>query len=108
MKISVSGHHYPLSDAIREYVKQECEKFERFYSPVLDCQVTITKEGRTEKANVVVKLHGQSLQASGPADKLYPAIDQATDRMIRQLKKIHDKRRKPRPWSPPVDSELEK
>ncbi|MCZ6632868.1 MAG: ribosome-associated translation inhibitor RaiA [bacterium] len=108
MKISVSGHHYHLSDATREYVEQECEKFERFYSPVLDCQVTISKEGRTEKANVVVNLYGQNLQASGSADKLYPAIDQAMDKMIRQLKKTHDKRRKPRPRSPLVDSESEK
>ena len=97
MKVMISGHHYELSETTRDYIEAESAKLERFYTPILGCQVTIAKEERMEKADVVVSLHGQSLKSSDESDKLYPAIDGAIDKMIRQLKKVHDKRRKPRP-----------
>ena len=41
-------------------------------------------------------VHGQSLVSRHEADKVYAALDSATDKMVRQLKKLHDKRRRPR------------
>ncbi len=96
MQISISGHHFNISDRIKSYVEKEATKLERFYTPLIDCQVTITQESRGLKASVVVHVHAQNLRSTHEADKVYLAVDGAMGKMVRQLKKLHDKRRKPR------------
>ena len=96
MQVSVSGHHFDVSDRIRSHVEEEAAKLERFYSPLIDCQVVITEENRMRKVDVVVNVHGQTLKASHQVESAYVAVDGAMDKVKRQLKKLHDKRRKRR------------
>ena len=96
MQVSISGRHFDVSDRIRSHVEEEAAKLERFYSPVIDCQVIITEENRLRKVDVVVNVHGQTLKASRQVESAYVAIDGAMDKIKRQLKKLHDKRRKRR------------
>ena len=107
MQVSITGHHYQISDTLRKHIQGESDKLERFYSPLIGCQVTITKEGDDYRADVVVNLHGQTLKSSDVQAKLYPAIDGAMDKMVRQLKKLHDKRRRPRSTGVPAVQEGE-
>ena len=96
MQLEITGHHFSISDRIREYVAENTGKLEKFYTPILGCHVTITQEGRSFRVHMTAHVHGQSLVSRYEADKVYVALDAATDRMVRQLKKLHDKRRKPR------------
>ena len=41
----------------------------------------------------MVNVHGHTLKSSGADDRIYSAIDQAANRMVSQLKKLHDKQR---------------
>ena len=93
MKISIEGHHYQVSDATRTYATSAVEKAERFYSPIIDCHMTIREAKATFTADLVVRVQGQTLKASDNDAKLYKAVDAACDKMTRQLQKLHDKRR---------------
>ena len=97
MQISVSGHHYDISDGFKSYVEEEATKLERFYSPIIGCQLTVTPEGRMLRVDIVVNVHAQTLKASHESDSIHVSVDGAMGKMVRQLKKLHDKRRKPRP-----------
>jgi ribosomal subunit interface protein len=81
---------------MRAYIEGEAAKLERFYSPLIDCHITITHENRTRRADFVVRLHAQVLKASHEDEKAYAAIDGAMEKMARQLKRLNDKRRRPR------------
>jgi len=96
MQVSVSGHHFNVSRRVREHVAEGAAKLERFYTPLIDCQVVITEEKRERKVDIVVNLQAQSVKASHEAESVYVSIDAALDKVKRQLKKLHDKRRKPR------------
>lgn len=96
MQLEITGHHFSISDRIREYVAESTDKLEKFYTPILGCHVTITQESRSFRVHMTAHVHGQSLASRYEADKVYVALDAATDRMVRQLKKLHDKRRRPR------------
>ena len=100
MQFSVSGHHFPLSDRTKSHVEDAIAKLEKFYNPVIDAHVTITRESRSIRTDVVVNVHAQTLKSSGDADKVHTSVDAAIDKMVRQLKKLHDKRRKPRSTDP--------
>ena len=93
VQVFISGHHYTVSDRTKTYVETETEKLEKFYSPVIDVHTTITEEGKRHKVDLVVNIHARTLKSSGEDEKIYPAIDQAVNRMISQLKKVHDKQR---------------
>ena len=43
--------------------------------------------------DLVVNIHARTLKSAGEDEKLYPAIDQAFNRMVSQLKKVHDKKK---------------
>ena len=96
MQVSISGHHFDISDRFKSYVEKEAAKLERFYSPVIGCQVTVTPEGRMLRVDIVVSVHAQTLKASHESDNIHASVDGAIGKMVRQLKKLHDKRRKPR------------
>jgi putative sigma-54 modulation protein len=100
MQISIKGHHSHVSDSARQYIESEVQKIERFYSPIIDCTVTITEENVTKRVEVVTHVHGQTLKASDSDSKLYKATDTALDKMARQLQKLHDRRRNHRPALP--------
>lgn len=102
MEIIISGHHYHVSDVTREHIESEVMRLERFYNPLIDCHVTITQEGHGYRVDVIVNVQGQTLKASNEGRKLFPIIDTATKKMGTQLKKLHDRRRKPRSDAQPI------
>ncbi|MDE2953798.1 MAG: HPF/RaiA family ribosome-associated protein, partial [Gemmatimonadota bacterium] len=61
----------------------------------------ITKEEPAFRVDIIVNVHGQTLKASNTGSKLFPVIDGSAKKMIRQLKKLRDRRRKPRVISEP-------
>ena len=97
MQISVAGHHFDLTNSTKSYIEQELSRLQKFYDPLLGATVTLTKEGRFTRADIVIRVHAQTLKSSQESEHLSPAFDGAIKKMIRQLKKLHDKRRKPRP-----------
>jgi len=99
MQVFIEGHHFQITDAARSYVESAIEKIERFYSPIIDCHITLTHEKDHYRADIITRVQGQTLKSSDNDLKLYKAVDEAVDKMSRQLRKLHDKRRDYRPTS---------
>jgi putative sigma-54 modulation protein len=102
MQVFIEGHHFQITDAARVYVESAIAKIERFYSPIIDCHMTLKHEKDQYRADMITRVQGQTLKSSDDDAKLYKAVDAAVDKMSRQLRKLHDKRRDHRP-----DSQLE-
>lgn len=108
MNVRVSGHHFDISDAIRKHVEEAAPKLERFYTPLIDVSVTIHHQAHDFRVDTIVNVSSQTLKSTGEADKVYIAIDTSVEKMGRQLKRLHDKRRGHRPEfqsQPIVDAE---
>jgi len=97
MQVSIEGHHFQVTDAARSYVESAIDKIERFYSPIIDCHITLKHEKDLYRADIVTRVQGHTLKSSDEDVKLYKAVDEAVDKMSRQLRKLHDKRRDYRP-----------
>ena len=97
MNLRVSGHHFDISDAIRKHVEDAIPKLERLYTPLIDVSVTVHHETHEFRADTIVNVSSQTLKSTGEADKVYIAIDSSVEKMGRQLKRLHDKRRGHRP-----------
>ena len=97
MQVTVTGKDYEVSEGLREHLDSELNKLQRFYDPILDCRVTIEKEDRSKKVNIVVHVHGQMLKAASDAENVHAAIDGAVAKVTRQLKRLQEKRSDHRP-----------
>jgi len=100
MKCTIEGHHYKISEAARTYITETVEKLEKFYDPIIECQVVVHEEKSTFRVDIVTRIQGQTLKASDQDSKLYKAADSAADKMSKQLRKLHDKRRAHRSSDP--------
>ncbi len=92
MKVTVTGKDYEVSDGLRTHLDEELEKLERYYDPVLDARVTVEKEDRQTKVNVVLHVQGNVLKAAHGADTIHAAVDGAIAKVKRQLKRQQEKR----------------
>ena len=105
MKVVISARNFDLSDRLKTHIEKRAQKLARFYDDILDCQVKIVEE-KLKKVDVVVNIDRQVLKSSDETESVYVSVDRSMDKMQRQLKKIHDKRRLRRaPGVEPVEVE---
>lgn len=91
MQTSISGHHYHISDTTKEHIQQCVDRFEKYFSPIIDCMVTVTQDNNQFRTDIVVNVQGKTLKSSEDGDALFPVIDEAVGKMERQLRKLKDK-----------------
>jgi putative sigma-54 modulation protein len=99
MQVVISGKHFDLSDRLRSHIEARADKLQRFYDPIIDCQVKVTEE-KAKRADLIVNVQKHLLKATGEAGSIYLAVDQAMEKMERQLKKLNTKQRSKRPGTP--------
>ena len=91
MHISVTCRHMEVTDALRDHAQGRVES--TLTDPrVESVHVILDVQRANHIAEVVVqgKQHIR-LEADASSDDMYKSIDQAVDKMAKQIKKIHDK-----------------
>ena len=96
MNIQVTGRNFAVSDNLRLYIDKEAAKLEKFFDRIIDLQAFVTSEKRVRNVEIIVNVQGHTLKATCEARSVYQAVEGAMDRVKVQLKKVHDKIRKPR------------
>lgn len=92
MKTSVSIRHHDYPARVREYVEEKLQHLIRFHERVISIRATIERESEEHRVELVANVgRGSVLVADVNAEGLGGALDEALDRMARQLKKHHDK-----------------
>ena len=92
MKIRVQERHMEDSDALREYIISKAEHLERFFDKIISVEVTLDVEKERRITQIFAHLINKKIvKASAQSDDMYTSIDQALDKIERQLKKYNDK-----------------
>ena len=80
------------SDALRDYIISKAERLEKFFDGIISMEVTLDVEKERRIAKIYAHLiHKKIIKASAQSDDMYTSIDQALDKIERQLKKFNDK-----------------
>lgn len=87
MEITVSGRHIEITGPIREYASEKVAKLPRYFDRVSMIEVVVEKrDHRLFDVELIVHADGhEHFVAHGNGDDLYACVDQAVDRMERQL-----------------------
>ena len=92
MNILISGHHLELTPGIRDYITTKLERITRHCDRIVEIEVTLSvdtlpqKEMR-QRAEVNLRLKGETLHAEDQAQDLYAAIDGLMEKLDRQVAK---------------------
>jgi putative sigma-54 modulation protein len=105
MKTTVTGRHIEVTPALKAYVEERINHVARYSNQVTEASVILTVEKYRHQADVTVNVNGTMVQATEETSEMYASIDQAVEKIERQIKKLkdrlHDHHRRVEP--PPVD-----
>ena len=91
MKTSVTARHFDLTEITRNYVAEAMEGLGKFFDRINEIQVVLDQQKERWSAEITVGVPGRTLHAADTQDQLHPAIDQAIEKVLRQLEKYKAK-----------------
>ncbi len=96
MEIIISGRHLPVSDDLKAYAEEKLQKIAAIFSKLTTVRIILDHEKAWQL--VEITLHGKHLNLVSTArtEDMYKSIDEAVDKIDKQLhkyvEKIHDHR----------------
>ncbi len=96
MNVSITGRHLELTDAIKAHLNAAVESLSKFNMDIISINIVIDQMQRRNKEHFTVEftinLAGKGTVVIKQKDEdLYAAIDMATERAQKALRRIHDK-----------------
>ncbi|MBO6119260.1 MAG: ribosome-associated translation inhibitor RaiA [Lachnospiraceae bacterium] len=91
MKIIITGKNVSLTDAIKERINSKLSKLDKFFTNETTATVTLKKENGKDVSEINIPVKGNLLRVSERQDNLFSAIDTATDKLERQIRKYRTK-----------------
>ena len=86
-RVEVVGKGLPITPALETYVYEKIAKVQRFSPHILDIVVTLEVQRVAHKVSFVMKFSHFKIQAHAIVDDLYAAIDKASDKLCKLIRK---------------------
>lgn len=89
--ISIVGKHFQITDAIRNYVFEKLNKVEHFADHIIDVIVTLDAQKLEHSCTILMNFIHFHIKVSASTDNMYSAIDRASDRVIKLIRRYKTK-----------------
>ncbi len=94
IRITVSGRHMDLSDALKSFVDEKAGKLNKFYDRAHSAEVVFERQGDNHRCEIIVKAdHHMTFIAKEEHEDPYAAVDAAVKDLERQLNRHKEKYR---------------
>ncbi|MBN1443367.1 MAG: ribosome-associated translation inhibitor RaiA [Planctomycetes bacterium] len=93
MDIITTARHFELTPGLKEHTQKRLEKLERFLGGVEEVYVILTTEKHRRIAEISLRARGTEIVGRDESDDMVTSIDRVVDRIERQLKRLHARRR---------------
>jgi putative sigma-54 modulation protein len=94
MRLRISSRNVEIPTSIKGYISDQIEGLTRYFDQILDADVSVTQERHRHSVDVRLHVNGRSYQAGGVGDNLKVPLDEAVEKLRRQLKRHKDKQRR--------------
>lgn len=91
MKISITGRHVDITNALNSYIKTKFQKLKKHSENIINIHTILTVEKERMKAEATLKTKNGNLFAANEENNMYAAIDEIVEKLDRQLKKQKEK-----------------
>jgi len=94
MEVKITARHIDLSKNLKEYIEGEVERLSKIYDRTIDTHVILDKETHSQySVEIIINVPKKQLVIKQKADDETKAIDEAMEKMVRQLRKYKEKLR---------------
>lgn len=94
MQITFTARHFKANESLKDYSETEISRLQKFFDGIVDCDVVLIKERNNQIADITLKVSNGILAVRESSDDFFKSIDQAVDKLERQIKKFKGKNRK--------------
>ncbi len=94
MNISIVGRRVELSDSIKEHISASIETLSKYNLDIISANAVanVNEKNKGFKIEFVIKIAGNNtIVITQPHDDLYAAVDLATNRAQKALRRLHDR-----------------
>lgn len=98
MRVLVASKTLEITQALREFAYEQTQKLDKLNQRIsqikifLDQQARKTKRSRNALVKLVISLPGKTVVIRHKAHDMYEALVEATDKTVRQVRKLKEKR----------------
>ena len=97
MELHVKGKNLEVNESIRTYAERKLRKLDRRVHASTRIELELAEErnpsiAESQVAEATVHLKGRTLRARETARDMRAAIDELVDKLVRQVRDVHDKR----------------
>lgn len=88
MKVTVTGRNLVITDAIREQVERKLEKFDKYFKSDVEAHATFSVQKGNHIVEVMIPLKNDTIfRAEARTEDMYNSIDEAIDKISKQMRK---------------------
>ncbi len=87
MQITITGRHFDVTDALKEYTKKRVNKISKYFDHAISADVTLATERNWHIAEIAVFGHGFDMRGQERTKDMYSSIDRVIDKLERQIKR---------------------
>jgi len=91
MRVSITGHHVELTDALKQYVEDKLQHLKHSFDHVVDVHVVMSVEKYRQRCEISMQVSGTNIHASKETEDMYASIDGVVGKLNRQLKRYRSK-----------------
>lgn len=85
--VTVTGRHVQVTDGMKQHAVERIEKLDRVGDRILDVHVTMDIQKLNHRVDILMKYGHTAIRSHATTTDMYVSVDQAVDRLNRQLKK---------------------
>jgi putative sigma-54 modulation protein len=88
--VRLTGRHITVTEAMEDYVQRRLAALHLDYPTILEVHAILDLEKYRHRADIILRCNRHiTIKTSAETDDMYASIDQAIDRVARQMRKYH-------------------
>jgi len=94
MDIQITSRKFRAKDSLRDFINKKVKSLEKYNSEILDANIVLSYTRQSDSikhADIVLQVPGKTLSVSEESEDFNISIDNAVDKLQRQLKKLKTK-----------------
>lgn len=89
--VTVTGRHVHVTDAMKSYAEEKLTKLERLGDRIIDISVIMDIQKLSHRVDIIMKYGHTLIQSHAVSTDMYVSIDQAIDKLQKQLRKYKNR-----------------
>ena len=91
--VRLTGRHITVTEAMEDYVRRRLAALHLDYPTILEVHAVLGLEKYRHRVDIILRCNRHiTIKTRAETDDMYASIDQAIDRVARQMRKCHTRR----------------